>query len=587
MSIATELNKTISGLQNARRAILARGGTINTTAGLKDLPEAIFNMPTGDALGSYTDSEIAYEKVVYPMAEKYARVAQIGGMTYKTKNLLPNTTIEVTKNGVTFTPQSDGSIIINGTASANAAYEFSIYGGSDFHLTKGTNYTLSGCPIRDGKLFLRIQDETRSQTITNASSPSPNFVASYEDYFAFLYIESGYTANNIVVKPMLNEGSAALPYEPYFTGLRDTKVTKLESAGANLLNIEAPLSVPNNTDSNNQTPRLFEHGTIIHGMAFNNYYQPKNATILNRTSNSITYTHKNGYGMGFAFDLQPNTKYTVTCECDIDTLQIGAAHYDMNGNVLYFGGDVNHVLTFTTGEAGKCVIVFLDQTTGMGDEKEMTISNVMLVKGSNVAPYKPYRTDLVDTWDIPKAIQSLDGYGDGIYDGYYKYYNYIDYNRKIYVQNAYKLVLDGITNGKKIERVLTANGLYYGTLKISYSSVYNPAPMTSHFVKYTNTIQAGVAYIAGTDIKDLIMYNIDQTLTTVNDWNAWLKAQYDSGNPITIVYALAEPIETDISAYLPNDNFIAVEGGGVLTFVNEHKQPIPSTIQYLYKTEGE
>lgn len=40
------------------------------------------------------------------------------------------------------------------------------------------------------------------------------------------------------------------------------------------------------------------------------------------------------------------------------------------------------------------------------------------------------------------------------------------------------------------------------------------------------------------------------------------------------------PVETDISAYLPEDNFIRVARGGTLTFVNEHEVAVPSTVTY-------
>jgi len=81
----------------------------------------------------------------------------------------------------------------------------------------------------------------------------------------------------------------------------------------------------------------------------------------------------------------------------------------------------------------------------------------------------------------------------------------------------------------------------------------------------------------------MVMVNPDQTLTTVEAWNAWLKDQYDSGNPVTVVYAVAEPTETDISDIITDDTFIKVEGGGIIRAVNEHKQAVPSTIKYTVK----
>lgn len=52
------------------------------------------------------------------------------------------------------------------------------------------------------------------------------------------------------------------------------------------------------------------------------------------------------------------------------------------------------------------------------------------------------------------------------------------------------------------------------------------------------------------------------------------------------VYVLDTPIETDISHVLSDDNIIAVEGGGMLTFDNEHQQAVPSTITYQLNTNA-
>jgi hypothetical protein len=50
--------------------------------------------------------------------------------------------------------------------------------------------------------------------------------------------------------------------------------------------------------------------------------------------------------------------------------------------------------------------------------------------------------------------------------------------------------------------------------------------------------------------------------------------------------SLATPIITDISALLPEDNFIGVEGGGTVTMVNEHQYSVPSSITYQVKGDA-
>ena len=50
-----------------------------------------------------------------------------------------------------------------------------------------------------------------------------------------LKIESGVTFTNLKMRPMLNIGSTALPYEQYYEGLKDTKPTAIKVHSANLI----------------------------------------------------------------------------------------------------------------------------------------------------------------------------------------------------------------------------------------------------------------------------------------------------------------------------------------------------------------
>lgn len=56
------------------------------------------------------------------------------------KNLLPPKTVAVTTNGVTFTPNSNGSITVTGTPTGRAEIKWPVYRKS------GITYSLSGCP---------------------------------------------------------------------------------------------------------------------------------------------------------------------------------------------------------------------------------------------------------------------------------------------------------------------------------------------------------------------------------------------------------------------------------------------------------
>lgn len=252
MSIQTQTEKAFKNLREARKAILGRGGEIPPKAGLKDLANAIYNIPADTSLAFQEDDSIAYRKTVPSKAEEYALVSKVGGMSYKTKNLLPiSTEASQTFNGITYTNNKDGTWTLNGTATERS-YKYLMW-ASDFSPQKGA-YTLSGA-ITD-KCTLHI-DVIKGGTYVNGYVDYGNGVPmdiskyDYTGLNVFVVINAGVTVNNLVIKPMFNEGTTALPYEPYFKGLRDTKVTSLESRGIDdgiLGTFTIPTSIVNRDD---------------------------------------------------------------------------------------------------------------------------------------------------------------------------------------------------------------------------------------------------------------------------------------------------------------------------------------------------
>jgi hypothetical protein len=56
---------------------------------------------------------------------------------------------------------------------------------------------------------------------------------------------------------------------------------------------------------------------------------------------------------------------------------------------------------------------------------------------------------------------------------------------------------------------------------------------------------------------------------------------------VMLYYELATPEVTDISDILSVDNYIEVEGGGVLTFKNEYEYDVPSEVVFVTKGASE
>lgn len=177
---------------------------------------------------------------------------------------------------------------------------------------------------------------------------------------------------------------------------------------------------------------------------------------------------------------------------------------------------------------------------------------------------------------IPAAIQAINE-GKGITDTYYgAIADTVDIENKKYIKRINTVELTG--------NETFGFGSYYAITNAlnlpKGDSIYKIRVSEAFPVQFSNSYLNNVQF--GSSDNSLFNYFADG-----NAFKAYLAERYASGNPVTIIYVLAEPIETDISAELEGfDNIIKVEGGGSLEFVNEYKNPVPSAVKYLLKEES-
>lgn len=147
----------------------------------------------------------------------------------------------VTNNGITYTVLDDGTVIANGTATAQSNFAFQeMWRGEKITLTQGETYTLSGEPNGASADTYRLMMQNASYS-QNYYCGVPA-VAKYTEYYAFIRIQQGIAVSNLVFKPMLNRGSTAKPYSPFGTivdtfpipeieGVTDSNGNKVEGVG--------------------------------------------------------------------------------------------------------------------------------------------------------------------------------------------------------------------------------------------------------------------------------------------------------------------------------------------------------------------
>lgn len=478
----------------------------------------------------------------------FAKVNKIGGMTHKTRNLIPpSTRTSYTNNGITYTVNKDGSIVANGTATAESNFEIQLtWNGEKISLVKGKTYTLSAGVSGPSNTTYRliVQNTGYNQGADIGSS----FVAKYTDYYAFIRIYSGYTANNLIFYPMLNEGTTALPFEPYFEGLRNAEVTELKSDFGNLFNYDNIIDKFKGTGEN-------EGKIVIKDAAYSmNIYTGEggsSAKVPREYWNKLMFLTKGTYYAYFDIDFYENDVPEANRYINARAVLLDGQDYwcGQGGQQLFSGG------SFTMYEDGYCYL-------RGGTNKRCYISNLMITRTPKSA-YIPYKYESIP---IPEAIKSLDGYGLGKNADEY---NYIDFDNKIFKQEYEKV------------RLPADSGSYVQSMNwyaMNLSSL-GLSPITRNVVcnmLHSNDVQADLG-IDGIYINSSMSHIVirKSEFTTQAEYRQWL-----SDNEVYIIERIAEPIETDISAYL-TDEYIEVEGGGTVTVVNEYQLDAPTTISYI------
>ncbi len=200
----------------------------------------------------------------------------------------------------------------------------------------------------------------------------------------------------------------------------------------------------------------------------------------------------------------------------------------------------------------------------------------MLVKGSTALPYAPYREPI--TTNIPSAIQQLDGYGIGINEDCY---NYIDFERKVYVQRV------GSVDMGTIEYVLTANGFSSRDIAGSKYDEKN-ALCSKYYFDGTKNRTTGTAMYGLLNDKECCWYSNQYRIYIRDDDYTDARSFKQAIQGVMLYYKLETPIETDISDLLPQDfEILSVEAGGTVSFIYPNKEnyaiDVPNRVEYLRK----
>ena len=286
------------------------------------------------------------------------------------KQLLPYPYSEtsITRNGLTFTVNDDGSVTVNGTATVNTG--FTLF--ADIH--ENSTVEIPGDYVSGGseKVLVRVVNRTNGSYNLIASNKS-GFTkidkSTYTKGYVELQVTAGTTVNNEIIKPMLSN-EQDIPYEPYTGGQPSPnpdypqEINSIEGSvefdcsGKNLLPNTVTNSIVNGiTITVNNDKSFTLNGTITVGTTI---HISRGITLPTGTyTNSVDHIRSNIY---FSFD---NLEYTM-----------------LNGSNL------NRTKTFTVNKETtyKSYFMYIDANTTFNNET----FKVMVKEGTQEEEYEPY-----------------------------------------------------------------------------------------------------------------------------------------------------------------------------------------------------
>lgn len=183
------------------------------------------------------------------------------------KNLFPNLKSTETINGVTYTVNGDGSVTVNGTATARSEFVFFHSGmtnHSDYYSRfAGKTVILSGCPSGGAldKYFFGEWDNTNNENTNDYGEGAELTFPQVEPsvWNIKIRVENGQTVSNLIFYPMFSYEDGA--YEPYHKSveqtLRDTEVIE----GKNLLDTSVSQEIYGITFTVNKDKSVTVNGT--------------------------------------------------------------------------------------------------------------------------------------------------------------------------------------------------------------------------------------------------------------------------------------------------------------------------------------
>lgn len=429
-------------------------------------------------------------------------VKEIRGKTVAPTNLIPLPYAEVstTKNGVTFTVNElDGSIVLSGVSTSAASFGLT---SPTFYLPAGTYFFSlnSNKALSDSTIFgvankfqngSFVGDVATDYGIGDSFSVSASDVSSNSGYRLEIFVrQSGVNCDGYIFYPMLNEGSSALPYKPYFKGLKNASFEKIVSTGRNLILFP-----------------YYSKSGVINGITYK--VNSDGSILLNgtATANSSFVLVSNL----FPIKLDKSKKYVLSgCPSGggFESYRI----FIQDTTYQQGNSDIGNGVIFTTEYTDYYIFIIISE----GATVNNLLFKPMLNIGASAPPYEPYISDTLSA-ETPIELAEFD----------------VAYPETGKTKRQSKTVTFNGTEAWVINTNYTAFSLDLPSKGIAFTSICSPysAPKITAWDQLKDyEAQNGV----------LVLLIKDSTYSTVDEWKAHLASLAEAGNPVTVTYKTVE-----------------------------------------------
>lgn len=456
------------------------------------------------------DSTIAYSKTVPENALPYAEVTKIGSMTRKCTNLFDAKNISTSTQHATVSLSGD-DVVIEGT----------YYASFSIKLKANVTYSISYSVTREKRVQVNLK--YKSGTLSQALTQNQTFIPLEDVDEIYLYSGDGVVAKTTYHNFMLNEGSTALPYEPYFEGLRSAPVSELVSEGVNIWDEEWKLS-----------------------------------------ANGEYITSKN------LIPVTPNTKYYTKTPLWF------------NNGVIFYNKYKQYISTFYPSEyhfttPSDCYFIEIRFQEGYGK----VYNNDVCINKFDEAINGTYFPYFKRTLPIPEAVRPAHGINETVYD-YIEWCE--DGTRKTRKKRVKCGVVDMGTLDWRVNDETYTNLFFARIPDLAVAPSVEQRNTGLLCERYSLATTTTIASIGDKTMVRQNTYNI--VYVKDNDYNNNPDGLKASLSGVMLLYELAEPEVTDISDLLTADNFVEVQAYGSMTPVNEFGYDVPTTINYITNIGG-